>query len=87
MFFIIPFICSAIFVGVFITMIISVIKGVRQHSKIEKGIMGSIQNTLSKVKESVDEKENPTYTFCAYCGSKIETNKNKCTGCGAKIQK
>ena len=48
------------------------------------------QNTISNANEDKNEnieQKQKSYTYCAYCGSKVDVDAKKCSSCGAKIDK
>ena len=69
------------FVIVFAIIIIRAVHGFKQHSKMQSTIMDTIEKVCTN--EVQDKKD----LYCDYCGSKMEESSDKCSSCGAKVNK
>lgn len=79
---------SAIFGIVFVFVVISIIVSVVKHHKFSSNVEKTAEAVMLKAQENITKKEEEEKPrFCDYCGTKMAKGENKCSSCGAKLQK
>lgn len=69
--------------------IISIAVKARKRNKDINNSLPSFNNTISNANDpgSFGNSNQDLSTYCEYCGSKIESVRKRCPGCGARVQK
>lgn len=91
-------IAALMFLAIFVTIIVVIVKNKNKIAKAGKDMFGAISEGISDIGTALGDaaksftgktKPQPEdeYTNCQYCGSSVNTKNNKCPNCGASIKR